>query len=75
LVSGEEVLILKRWCWLYHQFLVERSPREISEIAQRLQRVNPVFVLLESEIESIWQAISEDDNWQPFIEYIKLIQV
>jgi uncharacterized protein YdiU (UPF0061 family) len=75
LVSGEEIAILKRWCWLYHQFLVERSPREISEIAQRLQRVNPVFVLLESEIESIWQAISEDDNWQPFIDYIKLIQV
>ncbi len=75
LVSGEEVTILKRWCWLYHQLLLERSPTAIHQIAQRLQQANPVVVLLESETESIWQAISENDNWQPFIDFIKLIQV
>ena len=75
LVSGEEVAILKRWCWFYHQLLVVRSPEEINQIAQRLSRVNPKVVLLESEIEAIWQAISEDDNWQPFIDFIKLVRV
>ena len=73
LVSGEEVTILKRWCWFYHQLLLERSPTEIHQIAQRLQQANPVVVLLESETESIWQSISENDNWQPFMSFIKLI--
>ena len=71
LVSGEEIAILKRWCWFYHQLLLVRSPLEIKAIAQRLQRVNPVVILLQSEIEAIWQAIKEDDNWQPFTECIK----
>ena len=74
LVSGEEVSILKRWCWFYYQLLLERSLEEIDRIAQRLIQVNSVFVLLESEIESIWNAIRENDNWQPFINYIQLIR-
>ena len=75
LVSGEEITILKRWCWLYHQLLLERSPKEIHQIAQRLQKVNSVVLLQESQIEIIWQAIKDHDNWQPFIDFIKLIQV
>ncbi len=70
LVSGEEVAILKRWCWLYHQLLLERSPEEIKLIAQNLQRVNPLVVLSKSKIETIWQAINEDDNWQLLEEYL-----
>jgi serine/tyrosine/threonine adenylyltransferase len=75
LVSGEEIAILKRWCWLYHQLLVERSFSEINEIANCLSRSNPMVVLLKSEIASIWQTISEYDNWQPFRDFIRLIQV
>ena len=70
LVSGEEVAILKRWCWLYHQLLLERSPEEIKIIAQNLQRANPLVVLSKSKIETIWQAINEHDNWQMFVEYL-----
>ncbi|MEM8831020.1 MAG: YdiU family protein [Cyanobacteria bacterium P01_G01_bin.19] len=70
LVSGEEVDILKRWCWLYHQLLVGRSPKEIELIAQRLSRVNSTVTLLESEIETIWQAIEKNDNWQPFTDFL-----
>ncbi|MEM8721078.1 MAG: YdiU family protein [Cyanobacteria bacterium P01_G01_bin.39] len=69
LVSVEEVTILKRWCWLYHQILLERSPEEIKLIIQNLQRVNPSAVLLQSRIETIWQAIEEHDNWQLFINF------
>ncbi|MDJ0898034.1 MAG: YdiU family protein [Xenococcus sp. MO_188.B8] len=75
LVSGEDITILKRWCWLYHQLLLERSPKEIQQIAQHLQQVNPTILLRESEIESIWKAISKQDNWQPFIDFIKLRQL
>lgn len=75
LVPEEEIPLLKRWCWLYHQLLVERSLAEIQEISQRLQQFNPVAVLLESEIEAIWNAICDDDNWQPFIDRLQLIQI
>lgn len=74
LVSGEEIAILKRWCWFYHQLLLERSSEEIDRIALRLQRVNSTVVLLESEIETIWQAINEYDKWQPFIDFLKLVR-
>ncbi|MGB5713282.1 MAG: protein adenylyltransferase SelO family protein, partial [Waterburya sp.] len=71
LVSGEEVTILKRWCWLYHQLLVERSPEKIENIFQRLQQANSMIVLSESKIEHIWQAIRENNSWQPFINLIE----
>ncbi|MDJ0649344.1 MAG: YdiU family protein [Xenococcaceae cyanobacterium MO_188.B19] len=74
LVSGEETAFLKRWCWLYHQLLFERSLDESKKIARRLEQANPIVALLKSEIEIIWQAIREDDNWQPFVDFIQLIQ-
>jgi uncharacterized protein YdiU (UPF0061 family) len=73
LVSGEEVPILRRWCWLYHQLLLERSPMEMPEIIKCLQQANPLFVLLDSEIESVWQAIRDNNNWQPFVDFMKLL--
>ncbi|MDJ0569160.1 MAG: YdiU family protein [Pleurocapsa sp. MO_192.B19] len=75
LVSGEEVAILKRWCWLYHQLLSGRSPKEIDKIAQRLKQANSIIVLLKPEIETIWKAIIEHDNWQPLIDFIELVRV
>jgi uncharacterized protein YdiU (UPF0061 family) len=75
LVSGEEIAILKRWCWLYHQLLVERSPSVMKEITDRLQRVNPGFRLFKSEIESIWKSIIEYDNWNPLINFLELIRL
>lgn len=74
LVSSAEVTILKRWCWFYHQLLLERSPEEIKGITQRLHRANPLITLVNHEIDKIWQAINENDDWQPFWETINLIQ-
>ncbi len=74
LVSGEEVVILKRWCWLYHQLLLERSLRELEDIAQRLQQANPTLVLLKPQIESVWKSIAEADNWQPFVKLVEQLR-
>ena len=74
LVSGEEVVILKRWCWLYHQLLLERSLRELEHIAQRLQQANPTLVLLKPQIESVWKSIAEADNWQPFVKLLEQLR-
>ncbi|MGD1922537.1 MAG: YdiU family protein [Pleurocapsa sp.] len=74
LVSGEEVDILKRWCWLYHRLLVERSPNEIKKMSQILQITNPTVVLSESKVKAICQAINKHDSWQLFIEFIQQIR-
>lgn len=71
LVSREEIPILKRWCWCYHQLLLERSLKELKDIGQCLQETNPKLVLLKSEIESVWNSISEADNWQPFFTLLE----
>jgi uncharacterized protein YdiU (UPF0061 family) len=71
LVSKEELAILKRWCWLYHQLLVERSPAEIAKVSQRLRQANSTAVLSESAIETIWQAIRDNNNWQLFNDFIE----
>jgi uncharacterized protein YdiU (UPF0061 family) len=75
LVSGQEVAILKHWCWLYHQLLSERSPRALKDIAQRLQRANPTLVLLKPQIESVWKSIVEADNWQPFDDILSTLRL
>ncbi|GAB4540004.1 MAG: YdiU family protein [Pleurocapsa sp.] len=73
LVSGEEITILKRWCWIYHQLLIGRSSTEIKKIALCLQKNNPVIALLESEIAKIWQGIDRDNNWQLFTNRLSLL--
>lgn len=74
LISREEISILKRWCWFYHHLLIDRSPREIESIKLRLHKHNPVIVLLRVELENIWQAIYEDNNWQLFGNFLEKIQ-
>jgi uncharacterized protein YdiU (UPF0061 family) len=43
-------------------------------IAQTLARYNPKSVILRPVIESIWEPIAQEDNWQPFYEFIQRIQ-
>ncbi len=73
LVSTEEMAILKRWCWFYHQLLLVRSPTELKQIAQHLHQVNPIVILSQSKIETIWQAINDHDDWQKFTDFMKLL--
>jgi uncharacterized protein YdiU (UPF0061 family) len=46
----------------------------MGRIAETLAHYNPQTVLLRPVIESIWEPIAEEDNWQPFYELIKKIQ-
>jgi uncharacterized protein YdiU (UPF0061 family) len=43
-------------------------------IAQTLAENNPQTVLLRPIIESVWEPIAQEDNWQPFNDLVQKIQ-
>ena len=66
--------ISDRWKKLYHTCLNKLPQTAMIEIRDRLSSQNPQTALLRPVIESIWQPIIEEDNWQPFYELIEKIQ-
>ncbi|GAB4227015.1 MAG: YdiU family protein [Stanieria sp.] len=62
------------WRKLYHRCLNQLPPEEMDLIGDRLSFYNPKTALLRPVIESIWQPIVEEDNWQPFYDLIATIQ-
>lgn len=62
------------WKKAYHQLLNDYPFDEMEKISDRLNFFNPKTVLLRPVIESVWEAISYDNNWQPFHELIQKIQ-
>jgi uncharacterized protein YdiU (UPF0061 family) len=66
--------IFDNWCILYHKLLNNFDIQDMGIIAQNLALNNPKTVLLRPVIESIWEPITQEDNWQPFYELVKQIQ-
>ncbi|MGK7892594.1 MAG: YdiU family protein, partial [Xenococcus sp. (in: cyanobacteria)] len=62
------------WKKLYHVCLNKLSSSAMTEISDRLTAKNPQTALLRPIIESIWQPIMEEDNWQPFYDLLARIQ-
>jgi uncharacterized protein YdiU (UPF0061 family) len=65
---------LEAWLNLYHQILSKVPSNEMDKIAQQMESINPKTVLLRPVIESIWEPIANEDNWQPFDDLLKRIQ-
>ncbi|MGJ5675631.1 MAG: protein adenylyltransferase SelO [Nostochopsis sp.] len=70
---GRSELFLN-WSGIYHRILTNLTPKEIEQVAQTLVCYNPQTVILRPVIESIWEAITQEDNWQPFYELLNQIQ-
>ncbi len=66
--------LFDNWCILYHKILNDFHPDQMEKIAKTLAESNPQTVLLRPVIESIWEEITQADNWQPFHELIQRIQ-
>jgi uncharacterized protein YdiU (UPF0061 family) len=66
--------IFDDWCILYHKILNDFDSDRTDVIAQTLAVHNPKTALLRPVIESTWEAIAQEDNWQPFYELIQAIQ-
>jgi serine/tyrosine/threonine adenylyltransferase len=64
-VEGKEPII-NQWQQLYHQAIVAMSPSQLAIVGDTLTRANPAVVPLRPLIESVWDAIALEDNWQPF---------
>lgn len=62
------------WCVLYHKILNYFDPEQMEIIAQTLVNQNPQTALLRPVIESIWEPIAQEDNWQPFYDLLYKIQ-
>ncbi len=62
------------WRGLYHQLLTQKSPVEMESMADNLRRANPPTALLRPVIESVWEAIATEDNWQPFQTLVQALQ-
>ncbi len=74
LQSAEQPLSLGKWRELYHHLLQNVSAAQMEDIAKRLQDKNPKTALLRPLIEEVWEAIAQEDNWEPFYELLKRIQ-
>ncbi|MFN3360799.1 MAG: protein adenylyltransferase SelO family protein, partial [Pseudanabaenaceae cyanobacterium] len=70
-LSDVVVALLHRWREIYHTYL---QKRDYQEVADRLQRWNPNKALVRPEIERVWAAITEEDNWQPFYALVEEIR-
>ncbi|WP_016952328.1 YdiU family protein [Anabaena sp. PCC 7108] len=66
--------IFDNWCLMYHQILNHFDPHEMEIIAQTLAKYNPQTALLRPVIESIWEPIAQEDNWQPFYDLVQQFQ-
>ncbi len=71
-LGGTELFL--NWSGIYHRILTNLTPDEIEKIAQRLARYNPKTALFRPVIESVWEAIAQEDNWQPFYELVGKLQ-
>ncbi|NES85456.1 MAG: YdiU family protein [Moorea sp. SIO2B7] len=65
---------LKYWKLLYHKILNNLPIEEMSKVGDRLQYHNPKTALLRPVIESVWEPITQEDNWEPFYELVTRIQ-
>lgn len=73
-VQFTEQPLLVRWRELYNHILQSLSTNELEAVAKRLRDKNPKTALLRPIIEDVWNAIAQDDNWQPFYELVRRIQ-
>ena len=63
-----------KWLQLYHQALSSIQNSEFQSIATILTKSNPQTILLRPQIESIWEPIAQDNNWEPFYTLLATIR-
>lgn len=69
----EQSTLWQNWQSLYQRALKESSEETLENHGSRLQNRNPQIALLRPVIESVWEPISLDNEWDPF--YALLAQI
>ncbi|MEB3160633.1 MAG: YdiU family protein [Synechocystis sp.] len=63
-----------QWRLIYQQSLAKVPPDHFDSVGSTLQQANPLTDCLRPRIETVWAAIAEEDNWQPFDELVQKLQ-
>jgi uncharacterized protein YdiU (UPF0061 family) len=63
---GDFATLWDAWKRCYFNLLLSVPEAEMDAIAIRLRHHNPTTTPLRPEIETVWDAIAENDDWQPF---------
>ena len=66
--------ITEDWRNIYFKCLKQTPADAIATAGDRLKTYNPQTVLLRPKIESVWQPISESNDWQPFNDLLSQLQ-
>ncbi|MFN5856993.1 MAG: protein adenylyltransferase SelO [Pseudanabaenaceae cyanobacterium] len=69
-ITPEQKTLLEQWATVYQRFLLRHSMDDQELIKTRLTRHNPQTILLRPVIETVWEAIAQDDNWEPFNQLV-----
>lgn len=64
---------LTSWQDLYQLCLRELPLTEMEKMGDRLRATNPQTALLRPVIESVWEPIAQQDNWEPFQRLLAII--
>jgi uncharacterized protein YdiU (UPF0061 family) len=65
---------LETWRQLYQRCLQQFPVSEMETIGNRLLQANPPTALLIPVIESVWESIAQEDDWQPFHDLVLRLQ-
>ena len=44
---------------------------DLERVKQNLQKHYPTVAVINSALETIWEAIAQEDNWQPFETFLQ----
>ena len=65
--------LINTWLQYYHYALKTLPKGNIEEIRLRLHRYNPQLVTVRSVIESCWEPIAQENDWQAFYTLLETI--
>jgi serine/tyrosine/threonine adenylyltransferase len=70
LPTNTSAALRHQWQQQYHQAITSLEPAQLGAVGDLLTRWNPVTVPLRPVIENVWEAIDQEDNWQPFYDLV-----
>ena len=70
----EQSSLWENWKQLYQQCLKQCNENELEKMESSLQKKNPQTALLRPVIESVWEPISLDNEWDPFYALLEQIR-
>jgi serine/tyrosine/threonine adenylyltransferase len=73
-LTDETSELLSQWRSLYHHYLIRLPIATMEEIGTRLIQSNPTTILRRSQIETVWERITQVDDWRPFYQLVAQLQ-